>query len=339
MKKFIKGCLIAALVFFILGCAFYIVCGIMGGFGQMKAWNGHTFNMWGHEMRLVYSGYGTWYITDGDSEESFSDWLDGGNDIGEDKKEKTAYSASDVRELDIECGGNDLVIQESEDDYIWIARDSGTNPVSYRLQDGTFELYSKKNFRLWSSWWWNNPKRTVYLYLPKGMVLESIDLEIGAGEMDSVALEANEINVEVDAGTAVIKSLYGKEVEINVNAGGLEVGDVTARELSAQTGAGSLVIRNFTAEDASLSASAGSLEAEGAVGRNADIECGAGSIQMTLQGAETDYDYDLECSMGEIRIGGSTYSGLSDEKTLRNGGKGVLNVECSVGDIEIEFTD
>ena len=68
MKKFTKGCLITALVLFVLGCAFYIICGVMGGFGQLKAWNGHTFHMWGHEMRLAYSGYGFWYITDADAD-------------------------------------------------------------------------------------------------------------------------------------------------------------------------------------------------------------------------------------------------------------------------------
>lgn len=340
MKKFTKGCLITALVLFILGCAFYVICGMMGGFSQLKTWNGHTFSMWGHDMRLAYSGYGFWYITDEDSEAEPLEWSDDGNRVGEGEKEKTAYSASDVRNLDIECGGNNLVIQESADDYIWIARDSEAWPVRYKLQNGTFRLYSEKTFRWWGDWRWNDrTKRTIYLYLPKDMSLESIDLEIGAGAMESIALEADEIDVEVDAGTAVIKSLYGKEVELSVNAGGMEVGDVTARELSAKTGAGSLVIQNFAAEDITLDASAGSLDLEGAIGRNADIECEAGSIHMTLQGAESDYDYELECSIGEISIGGSTYRDLRSEKSIRNGGQGVLDVECSVGSIEINFTE
>ena len=60
---------------------------------------------------------------------------------------------------------------------------------------------------------------------------------------------------------------------------------------------------------------------------------------MTLQGAETDYDYQLECAMGGINLNGEEYSGLSKEKDIKNGGKGTIDVECSVGSIEIHFTD
>lgn len=335
MKKFTKGCLITALVLFIFGCAFYGICGFMGGFQQLEAWRGHPFRLWGHEMRLAYSGYGFWYITDDDSQWEITDLMDGANSIGADEKEQTTYSASDIRNIEIECGGNNLVIQESPDDYIWIARDSEARSVKYKAQNGTFRLYSEKSFR-----WWNaRPWGTIYLYLPKGMSLDSFDLEIGAGALNSIALEAKEIDVEVDAGTAVIESLTGNEVDLVVNAGGLEINDVTAVDLSAETGAGSLVIQNFSTEDASFHASAGSLDLGGKIGRNADMECGAGSIHLTLQGAETDYDYDLECSMGEININENTYSGLSSERTIRNDGRGVLDIECSVGSIEVEFTD
>ena len=91
MKKFTKGCLITALVLFVLGCAFYIICGVMGGFGQLKAWNGHTFHMWGHEMRLAYSGYGFWYITDADADSGVepADWADNGDQVGKGEKEKS----------------------------------------------------------------------------------------------------------------------------------------------------------------------------------------------------------------------------------------------------------
>ncbi len=335
MKKFMKGCLITALVLFFVGCAFYGICGVMGGFRQLKAWDGHTFRIWGHEMRLAYSGIGLWYITDRDSGSHMAEWADEEGGIGIDEQERTAYGVSDVKRLEIECGGSNLSIRESEDDYIWVAREEDAWPVRYKMQGGTFRLYSEKDFR----WWDMGMRGTIYLYLPKGMKLDSIDLEIGAGKLESIALEAGEIDVEVDAGTAVIESLSGNEVELSVNAGGMEVRDVTAEEFSANTGAGSLTVGNFTAENADLEASAGSLELEGRIGRNADIECGAGSVNLRLEGAEEDYDYDLECSMGEINLNGNTYSGLSSERTVRNGGRGVMDIECSVGSIEIKFTD
>ena len=37
MKKFTKGCLLTALILFILGCAICVVCGILGGFRQIES--------------------------------------------------------------------------------------------------------------------------------------------------------------------------------------------------------------------------------------------------------------------------------------------------------------
>lgn len=341
MKKFTKGCLITALVLFVFGLAFYGICGMMGGFGQLKAWNGHTFRLWGHDMRLAYSGYGFWYITDDDTGMNFGigimDEIGGGIGLEAGTKEKVKDSDSGVRKLEIECGGSNLVIQESEDDYIWVARDQEAWPVKYKLQNGIFKLYSEKNLRWWN--WEDLTKRTVYLYLPKDMSLESIDLELGAGTLESIALEADEIDVELGAGTAVIESLYGNEIDLFTGAGSLEVGEITADDLSAEAGAGMLFIQSFSADKVEMNVSAGSLEAEGTIGRNADLECGVGSMNLILHGAETDYDYEIECAVGEIILGDNSYSGLSSERTIRNGGRSVLDIECAMGSVVIDFVD
>lgn len=339
MKKFTKGCLITALVLFIVGFAFYGICGLMGGFRQLESWQGHVFNLWGHDFRLAYSGFGLWYITDANEtwwdDEEWPEVMSDANRLGAGETEATDYRASDIRNIDIEIGGSHLIIRESENDYIQIARDSDARAVKYQLKNGTFRLYSEKSYR----WWDGKLRGTVYLYLPKGMSLDSIDVEIGAGTLESIGLEANEIDVETDAGAAVIESLYGNEIDVSANAGTVEIYEVTAQSISADAGAGSISIQNLSAEDVELNASAGSLSIEGEVGRNADIECGAGSVSMTLQGMETDYDYRLECAMGEIDINGDEYRGLSNERNIRNGGKGVFDIECSVGSVEIEFTD
>ncbi|MDE5931578.1 MAG: DUF4097 domain-containing protein, partial [Lachnospiraceae bacterium] len=321
------------------GFVFYGICGLMGGFRQLEAWRGHTFNFWGHDFKLAYSGFGLWYITDADEfwwgDEKWPDGMSDAGSLGAGETERTDYRASDIRNIDIEVGGSHLVIQESEDDCVLIARDSDARAVKYQLKNGTFKLYSEKNYR----WWNGEPKGTIYLYLPKGMSLDSIDLEIGAGTLESIGLEADEIDVDVDAGMAMIESLYGNEIEASANAGTLEIYEVMANKLSADVGAGSISIQNLAVEDVQLNASAGSLTIEGRIGRNADIECGVGSISMTLQGAETDYDYRLECAMGEIDLDGEGYSGLNKERKIKNGGKGTFEIECSMGSVEINFID
>lgn len=338
MKKFTKGCLITALVLFIVGFAFYGIFGLLGGFRQLESRQGHVFHFWGHDIRLAYSGFGLWYLMDADDswwEEEWPEVMTDAVRIGAGETEETGYHASDIRSIDIEFGGSNLIIQESEDDYVRIARDSDARAVKYQLKNGTFRLYSERGVR-----WWNGGSRgTVYLYLPRGMNLDSIDLETGAGTLECIALAADEIDVETDAGVAMIDGLYGDEIDVSANAGKVEIYEMTAKNVCADTGAGSLTVQNLTTEDIELTASAGSLDVEGKIGRNADIECGVGSVSMTLQGAETDYDYQLECSMGEIDINGTEYTGIAKERDIRNGGKGVLDIECSMGSVVIRFTD
>lgn len=339
MKKFTKGCLITALVLFIFGCAFYGICGFMGGFRQLEAWQGYVFNFWGREFRLAYSGFGLWYITDSDgmrwSDEDWPEIMSDAARVGAGEAEQTEYRASDVRNIDIEFGGSNLAILESEDDYIRIERDADAREVKYQLRNGTFRLYSQKSYK----WWHGTHEGTVYLYLPKDMNPDSIDIEIGAGGLSSIALAAEEIDIETDAGTTVIKGLYGKKIDVSANAGAVNILEMTAGTVSANVGAGALTIQNLSTENMELETSAGMMEIEGKVARNVEIECGVGSVSMTLQGAETDYDYQLECSMGEIDINGNKYTGIAKEKDIRNGGKGTIDIECSMGNVEIQFTN
>ena len=56
------------------------------------------------------------------------------------------------------------------------------------------------------------------------------------------------------------------------------------------------------------------------------------------EGTKSDYNYNLECGVGEIILGDETYSGLGGEKRVQNGGNKLIEAECSVGRIQIAFS-
>ena len=83
----------------------------------------------------------------------------------------------------------------------------------------------------------------------------------------------------------------------------------------------------------------GTVEVSGDTRQKADLECGVGSLVYTAAGKETDFNYRLECGVGELNIGESSYSGLGVERTIDNRAQRTMDISCDVGSTEIYFEE
>lgn len=318
MKKFTKGCLITALILFVFGCAFWGICGYMGGFRQLDNLNINRekfFSIGWNGFRWRYNG--NWFgIWDDDFDDDWWPKSAGTPNLVEvGDKIKTDYHASEITDIDIELGGNNLIIEESEDEYIWIANNSDVKTVKYTLKNGVFKLYYGETVYHWSDIGKNS---NICLYLPKDMNLNTIDLEMGAGDIESIVLAADEIDLEIGAGNFNIEGLFGDELDISVGAGNAEIDNIDAGKVSLEVGAGEIVVDDMTV-------------------KNLDLECGMGNVILTLSGDVTDYNYQVECAMGNILIGNNAYDGIIGERNINNGSNRKIDVECAMGNIEIDF--
>lgn len=333
MKKFTKGCLISALILFVFGCAFCGICGAMGGFRQLDSLNEDGIYSFGLG-RWGYLGGWLGFLDDDDWDIDIPD-IPGAQKLAGSETAQTNYRASDITAIDIELGRSNLTIRESEDDYIRIQNGSSTKTVKYGMSNGVFKLYNGRTFGFWS--FGNVSKGSVYLYLPKGMDLNSIDIEMGAGNVESISLEADEINLEAGAGNFIMEELLGRDISISVGAGKADIGNIDAGALSIEAGAGDIQIQKINVNSLDMEVAAGSLDAAGSVNGDVDIECAAGSVDMELQGAETDYDYEIDCAAGSVRVGSNEYSGIANERSIDNGSRKEMNIECAAGNVEIRF--
>ncbi len=318
MKRFTKGCLITALILFVFGCAFWGICGYMGGFRQLDNLNisrDRFFSIGWHGIRWGFNG--NWFgIWDDDYDDDW--WPKSAGtpslvEVGD--KVKTDYHASEITDIDIELGGNNLIIEESEDEYIWIANNSNVKTVKYTLKNGVFKLYYGETVHHWGDIAKNS---NICLYLPAGMNLNTIDIEMGAGNMESIVLTADEIDMEIGAGNFNIEGLLSDELNIGVGAGNAEIENLDAGKASLEVGAGEIVVDNMTV-------------------KNLDVECGMGNVNLTLSGDVTDYNYQVECAMGNIRIDDNEYTGIIGERNINNGSSKKIDVDCAMGSIEIDF--
>ena len=114
--------------------------------------------------------------------------------------------------------------------------------------------------------------------------------------------------------------------------------DVKLQELEIEMGAGTVYL-NRDIETEKLSVEMGAGEFADLSARKTDGECGLGELDLTLTGTQEDYNYDLECGVGNLDVGSDSYSGLGREKTISNkGADRKLDLECGMGNISVDFS-
>lgn len=336
MKKFTKGCLVAALILFLVGAVFCGVFGVLGGYEQLDQYGQRVYDIGFGGLKFGYHGnqFGFGYWDD--------DWeiSSGALNLLDTTREmvKTSCKASDVTDILVSIGGNNLVIEESEDEFIWVQNDSSVKAVKYGMENGVFELRTGKQFHFFGIKYGDSGDNgKIYLYLPKGMKLETFDLELGGGNIESIALEADEMILEVGAGKMKMDGLTAETMDVSIGAGKADISTLNAQDVTLEIGAGTMKMDEFEVDNMVLQVGMGDLDAEGNIRKNADIECGMGNIDLILHGKESDYNYNVECAMGNIRIGESKFSNLAAERSVNNGSNCDFDVECGMGNITIDF--
>ncbi len=359
MKKFTKICLATALVTFLIGCLLGAVGTMLGGLRQLE--HVSVEHLTGIPFRFVRNGadfsFGFW--DDEDDWDEYWDWdssewkkvvknkdTQTGNDVtGSMSGMGTGITANGLRELDIETGACQMYIGEAAVDEVSIAiTGECKDHYQYRIKDGdTFMLVHKdmKPGHIGDLWEHNHPKgdTEITLYLPEGMSLDDINIDFGAGKLETGDLKAREIEINVGAGECVFEKLEAAEsVDISLGAGKITVNALSAKEAGFDIAAGELRINGAdVSHETQVEVSMGQATLNGAFTGELDAECAMGNLYITLEGEESDYNYEVDCGMGSISIGGNSYDGVA-ERDINNGSSNKIDVTCSMGNIDVGFT-
>lgn len=157
-----------------------------------------------------------------------------------------------------------------------------------------------------------------------------LDVEFGGGVLEIKYADVDAIEVsmlDVDD-----YKCYVREGELHVQ-GGLRKG------IENTEGRIMITIPNgYQFDEAELEVGAGKATVTGLLVRELDIEVGAGAMELQLPGSETDYNYELECGVGEIHVGSEKYSGIGFEKETRNpGAMKTFDVHVGAGEVKVIF--
>ena len=132
-----------------------------------------------------------------------------------------------------------------------------------------------------------------------------------------------------------------QELEIEMGAGTVYLNrDIETEKLSVEMGAGEFDSKNpVTAKEADLEIGTGSMTFADLSAKKISGECGLGELDLTMTGTQEDYNYDLECGVGNLDVGSDSYSGLGREKSISNtGADRKLDLECGMGNVSVNFS-
>jgi len=242
-------------------------------------------------------------------------------------EKRNEFLASEVRGLVLEIGYAECAVVEVATDSVTVeAVLDAENADKYfcALENGVLHVDTSdanKKISLTDKNRSSLEKQEVTIYVPCGMKLDTLDLSVGAG-------------------TARLKnvSTVYENADIEVGAGKLEAATLTVeKHIDIEVGAGNASVVNLTAATADIDCGVGKMAVKGAVAGDCSIECGVGNIEMYLDAAESDYNYDIVCCIGSVYINGSKRGGLfaSSADMMHADAKGTVKLACGVGKIEL----
>lgn len=359
MKKFMKGCGIAAAVMLVLGFIMATVTvGIHGTIsmgdlvnaathGRVQADDEH-WDAW--ETRFLSRFPGSFMyrwlnlLTGGfvDGVEGFA--YDFGNEMnllvdefgvyGEDYDYYDNYVFNNLYEIysgditNMEVGGSSIKNLDLEiEGCIFEIEQSHDDRfyVDSTIGKGRMQVYESKDGTLHvkavhSTNNWRSIQNTqITLYVPGNYRFIRVEADLGAGTMYLGALRADEVELTAGAGEIMVDDIVAEALDMSAQAGNIQIYDMTVNEVEGIV-------------------EAGALSASGSAAHYVGIDCSVGSVYMELDAKEKDYNYHLDNAMGGITINGKS-SWLLGETTMSHSSDRNININCEMGSVDLVFNE
>lgn len=235
------------------------------------------------------------------------------DDEGEQLEINESYeiSSNEIKDMEIEMNAGSLTIEEHIGDTIQIEI-KGEEKVIVTEKNGKIEIEQKSSLI--------DKNCSILVSIPAGKNFDEVILDVAGGSMN-------------------IESMYAKQLDIEIGVSDVKIEEVQSEQMSIEVGMGQLEIENGVVADAEVSVGIGSLIWNGTISNHLEADCDIGMMEIELSDKEEDYNYAVECSMGQIDIGDTWYAGVVSKHIDHMGAEKSLDLECGIGSIKIGFID
>lgn len=179
---------------------------------------------------------------------------------------------------------------------------------------------------------------------------KNLDIEFGAGTLEIYYDDVEQIQIEKHNMAAYKiyvenETLYidGDTKVTNNSDSALTIilpQKTVFQKVEMDLGASEACINQLVADTFEIEVGAGEATIYRLDVKNLDAEVGVGRLVIEMNGKQTDYNYHIECGIGEIQIGENSYGGFGAEQKIKNeNASKQMNVACGIGEIDIEFME
>ncbi len=98
-------------------------------------------------------------------------------------------------------------------------------------------------------------------------------------------------------------------------------------------------LNQMNVKELDIKISAGAIESTAVTIQDLKLEMTAGAVDLVLTGSASDYNYDVECTTGSVKIGGQSIEGLAQTFEQDNDAPRNVDIECAVGAVTIAFEE
>ncbi len=307
MKKFTKGMLIAAGIFAAAGIGLTAAGGVMGAsMSELTGVNSLKRILWMTEWDDDHDDYDDIDDDDDDYEDRVEhDGMEHSAEMGQKNMEPAAVgneSATDGIVYQLKYQPTKLDIELKYDELILEEGDSFCVRVYDDNGKNVTVKESSDTLKVRSTKKLSKTRKVCISY-PEDVKLQELEIEMGAGTVYlNRDIETEKLSVEMGAGEFDSKNpVTAEEADLEIGTGSMTFADLSAKKISG--------------------------------------ECGLGELDLTMTGTQEDYNYDLECGVGNLDVGSDSYSGLGREKSISNtGADRKLDLECGMGNVSVDFS-
>lgn len=223
----------------------------------------------------------------------------------------------------------DIRIQPSEDDKIHV--------VCYESKQSAFSLTedengvtlteNKESFRWFESWTLNFKGKNYATVVKLPSVFDG-ELRVTATSQNMSVENLSGIKIcslESKSGNVSCSAVKAESFTVETKSGNVRCSNVGTANFSAETATGNITLEQVTTNVLNAESSTGNIRLKEITGGTIDLKTSTGNVTGSVTGKETDYTLRAETGTGNCNFAN------------RGGGKRILDVKTSTGNVRISF--
>ena len=221
--------------------------------------------------------------------------------------------------------GLELRLPAHADKPEWSIAD-GKLSVDARVFDGNFIFMS-----------FDSRSYYIKVYVPKGHVLEHVELNTSSGDILLSNVSAENIAIQARSGTIEADTTGCTNVHVKSESGDVKLfGDtLPTADIFASATSGDVNVDVATWQKLTVQSNSGDVEITGEPNGVTSVDSMSGQVTLTLNGNQRDFSYDISTRSGTVQVGGQSYN--DSARSIDRDAKNTIEVRASSGDVRVDF--